>query len=68
MYKRTMTRRFYVGTSCLDEDARFLKTLGEATELAKRLVTESGCTRYIVEVVRLVEPADCPIRVIDIRR
>lgn len=69
--KRTMTKRFYVGSKSISEsdgDSSFLTTLGEALENAREKV-ESGERNicYIVQIVKIVRRANQPIIVEDVR-
>ena len=71
--KRTMTRRFYVGSTRMSngeaEQRGWMKTYGEALDSAKALV-ENGSDeiRYVVEVVAIIRRKENPVIVEEIRR
>lgn len=73
MNKRTMTKRFYLGSKGIAVanemgDSTILTTLGEATEQAKEAIENGDDIRYVVEVVRVIRRARQPIVVEDIRK
>lgn len=64
--KRTMTKRFYVGTASIGSNG-FLKTLPEAIADAKAKLEAGDDERFIVEVVKVVRRQSSPIVVEDVR-
>lgn len=65
MRKRTMTKRFYVGSARMVEGGdcnHFMRLLPEAIEEGKKRLIASGADEiYIVEVVRVIRRETPPL-------